>query len=89
MDNITCRSGNNIMTKITHVESIAIEIFLLLRKYILIVDQTLLDTVYPSANKGQSINSNMKAVVHTYCFGAGDYSDDDNNIIIIVNDCED
>ena len=30
----------------------------------------------------------MKAVVFTCCFGADDYSDDENDIIIIVNDCE-
>ena len=72
----------------THVESIAIENCVLLQKSILIVDKTLLGTVYPSTNKGQSIHSNMKAVVFTCCFGADDYSDDENDIIIIVNDCE-
>ena len=72
----------------THVELIAIENCVLLQKYILIIDKTLLDTVYPSANKGWSLNSNMKAVVFTCCFCADDYSDDENEIIIIVNDCE-
>ena len=88
-DNSTCRSGNNIMTKITHVESIAIENCVLLQKYILIVDKILPDTVYPSTNKGWSLNSNMKAVAFTCCFGADENSDYEHGIIIIVNDCED
>ena len=50
----------------THVESIAIENCVLLQKSILIVDKTLLGTVYPSDNKGWSLNSNMKAVVLTF-----------------------
>ena len=50
-ENSTHRSGNKIMTKMTHVESIAIENCVLLQKSILTFDKTLLGTVYPSTNK--------------------------------------